>query len=98
MAKLSLRNLLEHPVTFVMAAVGIGGSVLKLPIVTALWATLWAKASAIFTVLSIAGFTLGPRVAFIPEEPLTVAALGAGALVALKTASKVYDNYEDRLS
>jgi len=97
MTKITLQEVIRHPATVASSIVAVVGGLLNLPLLNALVAVAWAQAGSLFTVLSIGGFTLGPRVAFIPEEPLTILAIGAGLLYGAKRLYGVYQNFETRL-
>lgn len=63
----------------------------------ALIATAWQQAGALFTVTSIAGFTLAPEVPQLPARQLQLAALAFGALFAITLLDRFWDNFEERL-
>jgi hypothetical protein len=97
MTKLTLREVVQHPATIASAVVATIGGLLNLPVLSAFAAVAWAKAGTLFTVLSIGGFTVAPRVEFLPEGPLTVLALGGAGLYVLKLLYGVFQNLDTRL-
>jgi len=97
MTKLTLREVLRHPVTIASTVVAAVGGLLNVPLLSALATVAWAQAGSLFTVFSIAGFTLAPRVEFLPEQPLTVLAFGGAALYVGKRLYGVYQNLDTRL-
>lgn len=97
MTDLSLREAIAHPATLASALVAAIGGLLNIPVLDALLAVVWAKAGSLFTVLSIGGFTLAPRVDVIPEGALSSLAIAAGGLYGAKVLYGVYQNFEERL-
>ncbi|WP_049934658.1 hypothetical protein [Haloplanus natans] len=97
MTKLTLREAVSHPATVASTLVAVVGGALNLPVFGALATVAWAKAASIFTALSVAGFSLAPRVAFLPEGMLTALAIAAGLLYVAKIAYGVYQNLDTRL-
>ena len=97
MTDLTLREVVAHPATLASSAVAVIGGLLNIPFIDALLAVLWAQAGSLFTVLSIGGFTLAPRVAFLPEEPLTILALLGGGRYGGKLLYGVYQNLDREL-
>jgi hypothetical protein len=97
MTDITLREVIAHPATLASTVVAFIGGILNIPILEALIAVLWAKAGSLFTVLSIGGFTLGPRVPMIPEGPLTTLAIIAGVLYGVKVLYGVVQNFEERV-
>ena len=97
MTKLTLREVLRHPATLASSVVAVVVGALNLPVLGAFATVAWTKAASIFTALSVAGFSLAPRVAFLPEEPLTILAIGAGLLYVGKIGYGVYQNLDTRL-
>ncbi|GAB3321415.1 hypothetical protein [Haloplanus salinarum] len=97
MTALTLRGVIAHPLTVASSLVAVLGGFLNLPLFNALAAVAWAKAGSLFTVLSIGGFTLGPRVDFIPSAPLEIAAVVGGVLYGTKLLYGVYQNLDTRL-
>lgn len=93
----SFRETLTHPITGLTAAFAFVANVLSIPFVDAIWAVLWNNAGTLFTVLSVSGFTLAPKVPWLPGEPLTIAALVAGALFVATQLDKLAEAFADRL-
>lgn len=94
---ISLRDWIRHPTTKALAVVGVFGGLLKLPLLAALWAALWANLGTLFPAISITAWTIAPEVPEIPTEPVQVVALGLGGLFVAKMLSKVARNAYDRI-
>lgn len=92
---LSFRDVLTHPVTAATTVVGVVGGWLGVPLLAGLWAAVWATAGKAFAFVSIAAFTVAPRVDFLPETPLVVLALVLGGLVLLKRGRKWFRSFRD---
>ena len=97
MTKLTLRGVVSHPATVASTVVAFVGGFLNLPVFGAFATVAWAKAGSLFTVLSIGGFTLAPRVPFLPETELTILALVGAALYGAKLLYGVYQNLDREL-
>lgn len=95
--QLSFRRFVTHPVTTIMAALGVLGGVAHVPFLDAIWAVLWSQAGTLFTVLSVGATTLAPAVSWLPVQELQVAALFAGGLFVLTQVSKLWAGLQDRL-
>jgi hypothetical protein len=95
--KLSLKEWLAHPATKAMGIVGVTGGVLHLPLVAALWTGFWGQLGTIFTLVSVGGFTIAPRVDFINEEIATAVALTVAALYGLKKLLGVYRGFRNSI-
>jgi len=93
---LSLAGLLSRAETQALAVVAALGGLLKLPVFAAAFAALWETAGAVFAPVALAAFTLAPRVAFLPEQPLTVAALLIGSIVLLKRGRDAVRSFIER--
>lgn len=63
----------------------------------ALLTTIWQQAGTLFTVTSIAGFTLASEVPQLPARQLQLAAIGFGVVFALTLLDRFWDNLEERL-
>lgn len=96
---MTLRDLLDHPATWVASILGLVGLAVKPVIVKAIFAAVWAQAGTIFTALSVAGFTLVPQVAALePLKPvITGFALIAGALYLVKLGDRIIDEFQKRI-
>jgi hypothetical protein len=97
MIDISLREAIAHPAALASALVAAIGGFLNIPVIEALLAVLWTQAGSLFTVLSIGGFTLAPRIDAIPEGTLSSIAIAAAGLYGLKLLYGVYQNFEERL-
>lgn len=91
------RKILTDPVTVILATLGAIAHALGVGWVQAVVSVLWTNVSTLFTALSVSGFTLAPQVAWIPEGPVTTAALVAGAAYVLKLADKMIDKIQAKL-
>ncbi|MFD1634626.1 hypothetical protein ACOZ4L_02710 [Haloplanus ruber] len=92
-----ISSFLTDPLTVAVSLAAALGHALGVTWIQAFVAVLWANVSTLFTALSITGWSLAPRVAWLPEGPLTAAALVAGGAYVLKLIDRVYDQMENRL-
>lgn len=93
----TLQKIVMNPLAGLMVALGIVSKVLSLGFVDAVAAATWSSIGSIFTGLSIASFTLGPKVEFLPEGTLTLLALAAGTVYLTKIGVNYFDAIDDRL-
>jgi Flp pilus assembly pilin Flp len=93
----SATEILKNPITIAVSIATAIGHMLGIGPITAVVSVLWANVSTLFTALSIAGLTLGPELAWIPEGPLTAAALIAGGAYVLKLLDRVFDQIQAKL-
>lgn len=91
------REVVTHPIATASALVALVASVLNVPFIDAVVGVAWANAGTLFTVLSVSGFTLAPEVPWLPAEPLTIAALVAGALFVATQLDKLAESLTERL-
>jgi|GEM_PF-2731476 len=84
MPELSLRGIIAHPVSKATAIVGVLGGVMNLPVLAAVWTTIWTQIGTVFTVTSIFGFTIAPEIPAIDTELAKIVALLAAGLYASK--------------
>ena len=95
---MALKDTLTDPLS---VAIGLGTAIahaLGIPWVTAITATIWAKASTLFTVFSVGGFTLAAEVPALPEGPIQTAALALGVIYLAKLSGRVFESYQERVS
>lgn len=98
MAELSLRGIIAHPVSKATALVGVLGGVMNLPVLAAIWATVWGQIGAVFTVTSIFGFTIAPEVPAVDTELAKIVALLAAGLYATKKLLDVLRSIRARIN
>jgi hypothetical protein len=84
MSSIELSEFLRHPATLVTGAFSIGAAISQSGVLGVAGAYFWGHLGELFTVMSLAGFTIAPNVAFIPEDALTVLAVIVGALFLVK--------------
>lgn len=82
-SSLTTSDIVRHPLSLATGAFGIATTLLNVPAVDIIATYLWMNVGELFTVLSLAGFTVAPNTG-LPEEPLTVAAVVAGIAFATK--------------
>jgi len=95
---MKIKETLTDPLS---VAVGLGTAIahaMGVPWVTAVTATIWAKASTLFTVFSISGFTLAAEVPALPEGPIQTVALALGVVYGVKLLGRVVDSYQERVN
>jgi predicted metal-binding membrane protein len=90
MPELSLREIAAHPVSKATAVVGVLGGALNLPVLAAIWTTIWAQIGTVFTVTSIFGFTIAPEIPAVDTELAKIVALLAAGLYAMKKLLDVF--------
>lgn len=93
----TVTEILKNPFTIAIGAATALGHFLGIGPITAVVSVLWMNISTLFTALSIAGLTLGPELAWIPEAELTALALIAGGLYVLKLLDRVFDQIQAKL-
>lgn len=91
------KDILTDPLTVALSVGAAIAHALGIGWIQAIVAVLWGQLSTLFTALSIAGMTLAPRVEWLPEGPLTAAALVAGGLYVAKLGDSIIDQIEARL-
>lgn len=92
-----ISSYLTDPVTVALSLGAALGHALGIGWIQAVVAVLWANVSTLFTALSITGWSLAPRVPWLPEGPLTAMALVAGAAYVTKLADKIIDQIQVKL-
>jgi hypothetical protein len=93
---LTLSEFFGRAETKAFALVSVLGGVLKLPLLVAVFSSIWGTASELFAFIAIAAFTIAPRVEFLPETSLTVVALLVGGIVAIKRGRAWFRSFLDR--
>lgn len=66
--------------TLVVGGFSAATALLQTKVLTIISLYLWGHVGELFTILSLAGFTVAPQVGFVPDEPLVVAAIITGVL------------------
>lgn len=79
----------------VMAIVGVGGGVFKLPVLAAMWATVWANAGTLSTLTSVLAF-IARQVDALPESPFLALAIGAAAVYVTKLGLEMLHAFQKR--
>jgi hypothetical protein len=87
-----LDRALMHPVTVVSVLLGAVGSLVNIPIVSAIVWTAWAKAGTVFAAVSVL-----VSQGWIPEGTGQAAMLVAGSLFLGRLGTKLWDGIERRL-
>jgi hypothetical protein len=93
----SVKELLANPVTAIFGALGVLGGWLQMPLLDAVWGTLWTEAGALFAAFSVSATTLAPEIAWLPEGALQAAALGTGAIFVANRLNRVVRGLRSRL-
>lgn len=86
-----------HPWTHAAALVAGLFGVLHPSALGAVAGAVWSQAGPLFTLSSLLGWSLAPRVEWLPVAPLTAVAIGTGALLAAKRGLALYNDFEKRL-
>ena len=95
--KETLRDVLAHPWTHAAALVtGLFG-LLHPAAIYAVAGAVWSQAGPLFTLSSLLGWSLAPRVEWLPGGVFTLVALVTGGLLAAKRGLALYNDFEDRL-
>jgi len=94
--ELTLRDIVSHWITMATGAFAAGTALLNVKALEIVGLYLWGHVGELFTVLSLAGFTVAPHTT-LPEEPLTVAAVIAGIAFAGKKIWEMATELEDQL-
>jgi len=98
MPDLSVGEIIAHPVSKATALVGVLGGVMNLPLLAAIWATVWGQIGTVFTVTSIFGFTIAPEVPAVDTELAKMLALVAAGLYATKKLLDVLRSIRSRVN
>ncbi len=59
---------------------------------------LWVHIGEVFTITSLAGFTVAPNIAQIPEDPLMIVAIGTGVAWGGKKLYEMGTELSDKLN
>lgn len=92
MKPLQFRELIRHPITLAIGGFASATTLVQIKALTIIGAYFWAHLGEVFTITSLAGFTVAPNVAFVPEGPLIVFAVLTGIAYGVK---KLYEMYTD---
>lgn len=95
-AEETLRDIVLHPISVVLAAIGIGGGLLHLPIVSAIWGATWANSGALFAAAGAAS-QFPSLVPGVSAETLQLLAFLFGGLFVLTRVDRWYDSFRRRL-
>jgi hypothetical protein len=93
----SAMEILAHPLTVTSSAVAGLGHLLNVDVIVAITGAVAANAGTLFSAISIPAFTLAPRLAWLPEGPLTAAALVSGGIYALTLLDRAVGRITNRL-
>jgi predicted cobalt transporter CbtA len=91
-------EILLHPATVAMSLVATIGHALQFDLVVAITGAVAANAGTLFTALSIPAFTLAPRIGWLPQGPLTAAAIVVGGVYVLTLLDRVVESIQMRLN
>lgn len=95
----TLKKYLTHPATILAAVLSIVGITVKAAAIHAFVGAVWAQAGTMFTVASVAAFSLIPHLP-VPgwvQSIAIAAAIVAGVLYVLKLSLRVYNRFERRI-
>ncbi|MFB6188371.1 MAG: hypothetical protein ABEI57_00665 [Halapricum sp.] len=94
-----LREIVTHPASLVAGVLSLAGIAVKPALIHIVWAVVWSQIGSIFTGLSLAAFTILPRIP-MPSWLQSVgvgAALIAGAIYAAKLLDGVIERVQDQI-
>lgn len=94
---MSLLEVVRHPVAVLVWFFGAVASMLHLDLLVPLASTVWASLPNLFTITSVAAFTIAPNVPGIPTRPLTAAALTFAALWVGKLGLQILRKLQSRI-
>jgi uncharacterized protein (DUF983 family) len=96
---LDLSDLIRHPVTVVITIVASLSQFLQLGAIDAIAMTIWANASTLFTVTSIASSTIIPQLDASPEIMAAIqgASIAFGVILVIRLGSTILDRLGDRV-
>lgn len=97
MSQISVNEFVRNPVTLVAAGFTAATSLLQVKVLTVVAGYLWGHIGELFTIMSLAGFTVAENVDFLPEDPLIVAAVLTGVAYGAKKAYEMATELEDEL-
>jgi hypothetical protein len=92
---MELKKIITDPATVAVTVAGALSHLLGLGIADAIVHVVWANVPTLFTALSVSGFTLAPRVEWLPAEPLTAAAIAVGGLYVLRLLNRVWNDFKN---
>lgn len=87
------KRVVTHPATML----GVFGSLLSVSGLWGLVTATWASLGSWFTVVSMAAWTFGPKVSWLPESWLTDAAIVLSLAFAAKLIWETYKRYAETL-
>jgi hypothetical protein len=88
MTGIDFSDFVRHPVTLFAGAFSTATALLQVEFLRVVGWFLWGNLGELFTVASLAGFTVAPNITFVPENPLIVLAVLTGMVYLVK---KVYE-------
>jgi hypothetical protein len=89
--------LLTNPITAVTAIIGMMSQVFHLPLVDALWMTIWNNAGISFTLLSVIRSQVdGPLFGVIPVKVISALAAAVGMVFVLSLLNRLYGRFQSR--
>lgn len=95
--QLSVGELARNPITLAVAGFSTATALLQIEVLTIVGTYLWGHLGQLFTVTSLAGFTVAPNVDFVPQNPLVVLAVITGVAYAAKLVVKMFRDLDDKL-
>lgn len=93
---MSIERIIElatHPAAVASSIASTIGALLVVP-PDVLLLTVWQSIGTLFGAASIAGFTLGGRIDWLPAEALQTLAIVLGVLLIVKRLASVYDRLQ----
>lgn len=89
---------ITNPITAFTAVLGLVSHAFSLPVLDALWLTIWNNAGLAFTLLSVIRSQIsGPLFGVIPPQIVSAAAGAVGMVFVLSIASRLYGRFKQRL-
>lgn len=97
MKNMTITDIVRHPVTLVVGGFSAATTLLNVKALTIVGAYFWGHIGELFTVLSLAGFSVAPNIAQVPDDPFVVAAVVAGIVFGLKKLFEMGTELDDKL-
>ncbi len=93
----SFREVVRHPVTLAAGAFSAGTALTQWKVLSVVGVYLLNHVGELFTIASLAGFTVAPNLPFIPETPLVVLAVVTGVAFLAKKLYEMYGEIDAKL-
>jgi len=94
----SFREFVRHPVTLAAGAFSAATAVTQWKVLSVVGVYLLNHVGELFTIASLAGFTVAPNLPFVPETPLVVLAVITGLAFLAKKLYEMYVEIQSKLN